>query len=80
MRGRRFNNIKKRLDYSEYGGAPLTRRATDGVDRARQLERPRDPKCDSQRKEFSESRAGERIERGIAATNAREYAEAVNSQ
>ena len=65
-----FQNIKKRLDYSEYGGAPLlgVRQIVvigHGSSNARAIR-------DAIRnvKEFSENRAGERIERGIAETNA----------
>ena len=75
-----FRNIKKRLDYSEYGGAPLlgVRHIVligHGSSNARAIRN-----AIRSAKEFSEHRAGERIERGIAATNAREYAEAVSSK
>ncbi|MFN2453813.1 MAG: phosphate acyltransferase PlsX [Pyrinomonadaceae bacterium] len=67
-----FRSIKKRLDYSEYGGAPLlgVRRIVvvgHGSSNARAIRN-----AVRSVKEFSEHRAGERIERGIAATNARE--------
>ncbi len=69
-----FRNIKKRLDYSEYGGAPLlgVQRIViigHGSSNARAI-------CNAIRnvKEFSDHRAGERIERGIAETNALEMA------
>jgi glycerol-3-phosphate acyltransferase PlsX len=72
-----FRNIKKRLDYSEYGGAPLlgVRKIVligHGSSNARAIRN-----AIRSVKEFSEHRASERIERGIAETNAREYAEAV---
>ncbi len=72
-----FRNIKKRLDYSEYGGAPLlgVRQIVligHGSSNARAIRN-----AIRSAKEFSERRAGARIESGIAATNAREYAEAV---
>ena len=72
-----FRNIKKRLDYSEYGGAPLlgVRQIVvigHGSSNARAIRN-----AVRSVKEFSEHRAGERIERGIAETNALEYAEAV---
>ena len=75
-----FRNIKKRLDYSEYGGAPLlgVRQIVligHGSSNARAIRN-----AIRSAKEFSEHRAGERIERGIAETNAREYAELVNSK
>ena len=64
-----FQNIKKRLDYSEYGGAPLlgVRRIVvvgHGRSNARAIRN-----AIRNVKEFSENRAGERIERGIAETN-----------
>ena len=67
-----FRNIKKRLDYSEYGGAPLlgVRQIVvigHGSSNARAIRN-----AVRNVKEFSEHRAGERIERGIAETNARE--------
>jgi len=73
-----FRNIKKRLDYSEYGGAPLlgVRRIVivgHGSSNARAIRN-----AIRSVKEFSEHRASERIERGIAETNAREQAELVN--
>jgi glycerol-3-phosphate acyltransferase PlsX len=65
-----FRNIKKRLDYSEYGGAPLlgVRRIVlvgHGSSNARAIRN-----AIRSVKEFSENRAAERIERGIAETNA----------
>jgi glycerol-3-phosphate acyltransferase PlsX len=67
-----FRNLKKRLDYAEYGGAPLlgVRKIVvigHGNSNARAMR-------NSIRnvKEFSERGALERIERGIAETNARE--------
>ncbi len=65
-----FRNIKKRLDYSEYGGAPLlgVRRIVvvgHGRSNARAIRN-----AIRSVKEFSENRASERIERGIAETNA----------
>jgi phosphate acyltransferase len=67
-----FQNIKKRLDYSEYGGAPLlgVRRMVvigHGSSNARAIRN-----AIRSVKEFSEKRAGERIERGIAESNAYE--------
>ncbi|HEY8227961.1 MAG TPA: phosphate acyltransferase PlsX [Pyrinomonadaceae bacterium] len=64
-----FRNIKKRLDYSEYGGAPLlgVRRIVvigHGRSNARAIRN-----AIRSVKEFSENRAGERIEKGIAETN-----------
>ncbi|MGB7924691.1 MAG: phosphate acyltransferase PlsX [Pyrinomonadaceae bacterium] len=75
-----FRNIKKRLDYSEYGGAPLlgVRQIVvigHGSSNSRAIRN-----AVRNVKEFSEHRAGERIERGISETNAREYAELVNSK
>lgn len=75
-----FRNIKKRLDYSEYGGAPLLGVQKivligHGSSNARAIRN-----AIRSAKEFSENRAGESIQRGIAETNAREYAEAVNSK
>ena len=76
-----FRNIKKRLDYAEYGGAPLlgVRQIVmigHGSSNARAIRN-----AIRSVKEFSEHRASQRIERGIAETNAREYAEAaVNSK
>ncbi|MEK6283574.1 MAG: phosphate acyltransferase PlsX, partial [Acidobacteriota bacterium] len=65
-----FRNIKKRLDYSEHGGAPLlgVRRIVvvgHGSSNARAIRN-----AIRSVKEFSENRAGERIEQGIAETNA----------
>jgi len=65
-----FRNIKKQLDYTEYGGAPLlgVRRIVvigHGRSNARAIRN-----AIRSVKEFSENRAGERIERGIAETNA----------
>jgi glycerol-3-phosphate acyltransferase PlsX len=75
-----FRNIKKKLDYSEYGGAPLlgVRQIVligHGSSNSRAIRN-----AIRSAKEFSERRAGERIERGVAATNAREYAELVSSK
>ncbi|MBA3766728.1 MAG: phosphate acyltransferase PlsX, partial [Acidobacteria bacterium] len=75
-----FRNIKKRLDYSEYGGAPLlgVRQIVligHGSSNARAIRN-----AIRSAKEFSEHRASERIERGIAETRAHEYAELVNSK
>jgi glycerol-3-phosphate acyltransferase PlsX len=72
-----FRNIKKRLDYAEYGGAPLlgVRQIVmigHGSSNARAIRN-----AIRSVKEFSENRAGERIERGIAETNAREQVKAV---
>jgi len=65
-----FRSIKKRLDYSEYGGAPLlgVRRIVligHGRSNARAIRN-----AIRSVKEFSEKRAGERIEKGIAETTA----------
>jgi glycerol-3-phosphate acyltransferase PlsX len=65
-----FRNIKKRLDYSEHGGAPLlgVRQIVvigHGSSNARAIRN-----AIRSVKEFSENRAGERIEKGIAETNA----------
>src|SRR6266478_4534262 len=65
-----FRNIKKRLDYSEYGGAPLlgVRQIVvigHGRSNARAIRN-----AIRAVKEFSENCAGERIEKGIAETNA----------
>jgi glycerol-3-phosphate acyltransferase PlsX len=65
-----FRNIKKRLDYSEHGGAPLlgVRKIVvigHGSSNARAIRN-----AIRNVKEFSENRAGERIEKGIAETNA----------
>ncbi len=75
-----FRNIKKRLDYSEYGGAPLlgVRQIVligHGSSNARAIRN-----AIRSAKEFSEHRASERIERGIAQTRAVEYAELVNTK
>lgn len=75
-----FRNIKKRLDYSEYGGAPLLGVQKivligHGSSNSRAIRN-----AIRSAKEFSENRAGESIQRGIAETNAREYKEAVNSK
>ncbi|HEX8175178.1 MAG TPA: phosphate acyltransferase PlsX [Pyrinomonadaceae bacterium] len=69
-----FRNIKKRLDYTEYGGAPLlgVRQIVvigHGSSNARAIR-----SAIRSVKEFSEHRASERIENGIAETNAREFA------
>jgi glycerol-3-phosphate acyltransferase PlsX len=73
-----FRNIKKRLDYSEYGGAPLlgVRQIVligHGSSNARAIRN-----AIRSAKEFSEHRASERIESGIAQTRAQEDAELVN--
>jgi glycerol-3-phosphate acyltransferase PlsX len=65
-----FRSIKKRLDYTEYGGAPLlgVRRIVvigHGRSNARAIRN-----AIRSVKEFSENRAGERIEKGIAETTA----------
>jgi glycerol-3-phosphate acyltransferase PlsX len=65
-----FRNIKKRLDYSEHGGAPLLGVQKivvigHGSSNARAIRN-----AIRSVKEFSENRAGERIEKGIAETNA----------
>lgn len=65
-----FRSIKKRLDYSEYGGAPLlgVRRIVvigHGRSNARAIRN-----AIKNVKEFSENRASERIEKGIAETSA----------
>src|SRR5258708_29856659 len=65
-----FRNIKKRLGYSEYGGAPLL-----GVSRIVVIGHGRSNARAIRNairsvKEFSENRATQRIERGIAETNA----------
>src|SRR2546421_10189328 len=72
-----FRNIKKRLDYSEYGGAPLlgVRRIVivgHGSSNARAIRN-----ANRSVKEFSEHRESERIGRGIAETNSPEKAEVV---
>ncbi|HEY0079081.1 MAG TPA: phosphate acyltransferase PlsX [Pyrinomonadaceae bacterium] len=68
-----FQNLKKRLDYSEYGGAPLlgVQRIVvigHGSSNARAIRN-----AIRSVKEFSGHGAIERIEQGIAETNAREY-------
>jgi len=65
-----FRNIKKQLDYSEHGGAPLlgVRKIVviaHGSSNARAIRN-----AIRSVKEFSENRAAERIEKGIAETNA----------
>ena len=69
-----FQRLKKKLDYTEYGGAPLlgVRRIVvigHGSSNARAIR-------NAVRivKEFSERGAGERIQRGVAETHARELA------
>jgi phosphate acyltransferase len=65
-----FRNIKKRLDYSEYGGAPLLGvRQIVVVGHGRSNARAIRNAIRSV-KEFSENRASERIERGIAEIHA----------
>lgn len=69
-----FKNIKKRLDYTEYGGAPLlgVRQIVvigHGSSNARAIR-----SAIRSVKEFSENRASERIENGISETSAREFA------
>ena len=71
-----FQNLKKRLDYAEYGGAPLLGVQKivvvgHGSSNARAIRN-----AIRNVKEFSEHGALERIERGIAETNARELAAA----
>ena len=73
-----FRNIKKRLDYSEYGGAPLlgVRHIVvigHGRSNARAIRN-----AIRSVKEFSENRAGERIEKGIAETTAFQSLDAVS--
>ena len=68
-----FKNLKKRLDYAEYGGAPLlgVRRIVvigHGNSNARAIRN-----AVRNVKEFSERGASERIERGIAETSEREF-------
>jgi glycerol-3-phosphate acyltransferase PlsX len=65
-----FRNIKKRLDYSEHGGAPLLGVQKivvigHGSSNSRAIRNAL-----RSVKEFSENRAAERIEKGIAETNA----------
>ncbi|MEA2173523.1 MAG: phosphate acyltransferase [Blastocatellia bacterium] len=75
-----FRNIKKRLDYSEYGGAPLLGvRKIVLIGHGRSNSRAIRNAIRSA-KEFSERRAGERIESGIAETRAYEYAEAAQAK
>lgn len=67
-----FKNLKKRLDYAEYGGAPLLGVRSmvvvcHGSSNARAIRN-----AIRNVKEFSEHGALERIERGVAETNARE--------
>ncbi len=67
-----FKNLKKRLDYAEYGGAPLlgVRKIVvvcHGSSNARAIRN-----AVRNVKEFSERGAVGRIERGVAETNARE--------
>ena len=67
-----FRNLKKRLDYAEYGGAPLLGVRSivilgHGNSNARAIRN-----AVRNVKEFSERGAGERIEQGINETNARE--------
>jgi glycerol-3-phosphate acyltransferase PlsX len=69
-----FRNIKKRLDYTEYGGAPLlgVRQIVligHGSSNARAIRN-----AIRSAKEFSENRASERIQQGIAETGAHTYA------
>ena len=73
-----FRNIKRRLDYSEYGGAPLlgVRHIVvigHGRSNARAIRN-----AIRSVKEFSENRAGERIEKGIAETTAFQSLDAVS--
>jgi len=68
-----FRSLKKRLDYSEYGGAPLLGVRSivvvgHGSSNARAIRN-----AIRNVREFSEHGAGERIERGIAETHAREF-------
>lgn len=72
-----FRNIKKRLDYSEYGGAPLlgVKRIVvigHGSSNARAIRN-----AIRSVREFAENRASERIERGIAETSALERSSGV---
>src|SRR5687768_17872340 len=65
-----FRNIKKRLDYSEYGGVPLLGVSqivviAHGSSNSRAIRN-----AIRSVKEFSENRTGDRIEKGIAETNA----------
>src|SRR3954469_8221356 len=73
-----FRNIKKRLDYSEYGGAPLlgVRKIVvigHGSSNSRAIRN-----AIRSAKEFSENRAGERIEQGVAQTATYDFARVVN--
>lgn len=73
-----FRNIKRRLDYSEYGGAPLL-----GVSRIVVIGHGRSNARAIRNairsvREFSENRAGERIEKGIAETTALQALSAVS--
>jgi glycerol-3-phosphate acyltransferase PlsX len=73
-----FRSIKKRLDYTEYGGAPLlgVRHIVvigHGRSNARAIRN-----AIRSVKEFSENRAGERIEKGIAETTAFQSLSAVS--
>jgi fatty acid/phospholipid synthesis protein PlsX len=73
-----FRSIKKLLDYSEYGGAPLlgVRHIVvigHGRSNARAIRN-----AIRSVKEFSENRAGERIEKGIAETTAFQSLSAVS--
>src|SRR5258705_10979740 len=75
-----FRNIKKRLDYSEYGCAPLL-----GVSRIEVIGHGRSNARAIRNairsvKEFSENRARERIEKGIAETTAFQSLSAVVSR
>lgn len=68
-----FRKLKKKLDYSEYGGAPLLGVKHivvigHGSSNARAIRN-----AIRSAREFSENGAGDRIERGIAETNAREH-------
>src|SRR5256714_13140222 len=68
-----FQNLRKRLDYAEYGGAPLLGVQSivvvcHGSSNARAVRN-----AVRNVKEFSEHGALERIERGIAETNLREF-------
>jgi glycerol-3-phosphate acyltransferase PlsX len=69
-----FQNIKRRLDYSEYGGAPLLGikqvvMIGHGGSNARAIRN-----AIRNVNEFAAAGAAERIERGIAETNAKEFA------
>jgi glycerol-3-phosphate acyltransferase PlsX len=73
-----FRNIKRRLDYTEYGGAPLlgVRRIVvigHGRSNARAIRN-----AIRSVREFSEHRASDRIERGIAETSAIQSLKAVS--